>query len=181
MPPHHPSNVSNQHQSAASFPDGVSLQPQQQRILGAVGGPASIGGGATGALTDLLGLEGELTNIQEGIRQIDQIGSNPAAMVVLQNQQHQQMGYNTSDMIPIGSLQPSSSSFPANHPPHQSNQMNQMNLTQPAPAATQHGHKPHYPQAIMSSGGVTSKQDLFGATPFLPPPPSKVSGLLYYS
>lgn len=144
---------------------------QQQKIHGALSGQAV--GGASGALTDLLGLESECANIQAGIRQIDQIGSNPAAMVVLQNQQHG-MGYNPSEMIPIGSLHPSSNHFPGSNPPHQQI-ASQMNMTQPVTAASQQGQKPHYPQAIMNSGGVTSKQDLFGATPFLPPPPSKVN------
>ena len=167
LPPHHPSNVgaSNQQHSAASFPDGNPLQPppvQQQKIHGSVGGATT--GGASGALNDLLGLESECANIQAGIRQIDQIGSNPVALAALQNQQ-QGMGYNTPEMIPIGSLQPSSNQFPG---------ANQMNVTQPVASAPQQGQKPHYPQAIMNSGGVTSKQDLFGATPFLPPPPSKV-------
>ena len=48
---------------------------------------ASLGGGTSGALTDLLGLESECANIQAGIRQIDQIGSNPVALAALQNQQ----------------------------------------------------------------------------------------------
>ena len=68
-------------------------------------------------------------------------------------------------MIPIGSLQPSSNQFP---------RANQMNVNQGVTSTPQQGQKPHHPQAIMNSGGVTSKQDLFGATPFLPPPPSKV-------
>ena len=161
LPPHHPSNAnaSSQQHSAASFPDGSPLQPppmQQQKVQGAVGGVAA--GGASGALNDLLGLESECANIQEGIRQIDQIGSNPAALANMQNTP-QGIGYN-ADMIPIGSLQPSSSQFPGT---------NQMNT-----AAQQQGQKPHHPQAIMNSGGVSSKPDLFGATPFLPPPPSKV-------
>ena len=144
---------------------------QQQKMHGAVGGAAT--GGTSGALTDLLGLESECANIQAGIRQIDQIGSNPAAMVALQNQQ-QGMGYNPPEMIPIGSLQPSSNHFPGSHPPHQ-HVPGQMNITHPVTTtAPQQVQKPHYPQAIMNSGGVTSKQDLFGATPFLPPPPSKV-------
>ena len=143
---------------------------QQQKIRSSVGGAAT--GGTSGALTDLLGLESECANIQAGIRQIDQIGSNPAAMVALQNQQ-QGIGYNPSEMIPIGSLQPSSNHFPVSHPPHQ-NIPSQMNTTQPVTTSLQQGQKPHYPQAIMNSGGATSKQDLFGATPFLPPPPSKV-------
>ena len=130
---------------------------QQQKAHGAATG-ATVGG-ASGALNDLLGLESECANIQAGIRQIDQIGSNPAALASIQNQA-QGMGYN-ADMIPIGSLQPSSNQFPGS---------NQMNV-----AAQQPGQKPHHPQAIMNSGGVSSKPDLFGATPFLPPPPSKVS------
>ena len=121
------------------------------------GGAAT--GGASGALNDLLGLESECANIQAGIRQIDQIGSNPVALASLQNQP-QGMGYN-ADMIPIGSLQPSSNQFPGT---------NQMSST-----ASQQGQKSHHPQAIMNSGGVSSKPDLFGATPFLPPPPSKVT------
>ena len=159
LPPHHPSNAnaSNQQHSAASFPDGSPLPTmQQQKIQGASGGVAT--GGASGALNDLLGLESECANIQAGIRQIDQIGSNPAALANIQNQ-HQGMGYN-ADMIPIGSLQPSSNQFPGT---------NQMNTTAQQPL-----QKSHHPQAIMNSGGVTSKPDLFGATPFLPPPPSKV-------
>ena len=146
---------------------------------------AAAGGGATGALTDLLGLESELTNIQAGIRQIDQIGSNPAANVAtmaaaLQNQQQQQSvgRYSSPDMIPLGSLQTSSGNFPsaANH--QSSLPTNHMSIPnqQPVTMAQQQGgqQKPHYPQAIMKSGGVTSKPDLFGAAPFLPPPPSKV-------
>ena len=134
----------------------------QQTVHGSVGGATT--GGASGALNDLLGLESECANIQAGIRQIDQIGSNPVALAALQNQQ-QGIGYNTPEMIPIGSLQPSSNQFPG---------ANQINVTQPVTSAPQQGQKPHHPQAIMNSGGVTSKQDLFGATPFLPPPPSKV-------
>ena len=166
LPPHHPSNVgsSNQQQSAASFPDGNPLQAppmHQQKAHGSVGVPTT--GGASGALNDLLGLESECANIQAGIHQIDQIGSNPAALASIQNQA-QGMGYN-ADMIPIGSLQPSSNQFPGS---------NQMNV-----AAQQPGQKPHHPQAIMNSGGVSSKPDLFGATPFLPPPPSKVLYLFF--
>ena len=135
---------------------------QQQKVQGAAGGATT--GGASGALTDLLGLESECANIQAGIRQIDQIGSNPVAMAALQNQQPG-LGLNTSEMIPIGSLQPSSNQFPVPH---------QMKMTQAMANAQHQGQKPHHPHAIMNSGGVASKQDLFGATPFLPPPPSKV-------
>ena len=168
LPPHHPSNVgaSNQQQSAASFPDGNPLQAppmHQQKAHGSLGGPTN--GGASGALNDLLGLESECANIQAGIRQIDQIGSNPVAMAALQNPGIS--GFNSgAEMIPIGSLQPSSNHFPVGS-------QQQMSTSGLQVSNTSGQHKPHHPQAIMNSGGVTSKQDLFGATPFLPPPPSK--------
>ena len=140
---------------------------QQQKVHGAATGATA--GGASGALNDLLGLESECANIQAGIRQIDQIGSNPVAMAALQNPGIS--GFNSgAEMIPIGSLQPSSNHFPVG------SQQQQMNTSSLPVSNTSHPgqHKPHHPQAIMNSGGVTSKQDLFGATPFLPPPPSKV-------
>ena len=171
LPPHHPSNVGGapQQHSAASFPDGSPLHPQSmQKMQGAAGGGVALGG-TSGALTDLLGLESECANIQAGIRQIDQIGSNPVAMAALQNPGIS--GFNSgAEMIPIGSLQPSSNHFPVG------SQQQQMNTSSLPVSNTSHPgqHKPHHPQAIMNSGGVTSKQDLFGATPFLPPPPSKV-------
>ena len=169
LPPHHPSNVGGapQQHSAASFPDGSPLHPQSmQKMQGAAAVGASLGGGTSGALTDLLGLESECANIQAGIRQIDQIGSNPVAMAALQNPGIS--GFNSgAEMIPIGSLQPSSNHFPVGS-------QQQMGTSSLQVSNTSGQHKPHHPQAIMNSGGVTSKQDLFGATPFLPPPPSKV-------
>ena len=169
LPPHHPSNVggATQQHSAASFPDGSPLHPQSmQKMQGAAAVGASLGGGTSGALTDLLGLESECANIQAGIRQIDQIGSNPVAMAALQNPGIS--GFNSgAEMIPIGSLQPSSNHFPVGS-------QQQMGTSSLQVSNTSGQHKPHHPQAIMNSGGVTSKQDLFGATPFLPPPPSKV-------
>ena len=73
MLPHHPASIQQQPlTSAVSFPDGPSHQhqqrQQQQQQQQAVAPPVSHHharpGPASGALSDLLGLENELTNIQ---------------------------------------------------------------------------------------------------------------------
>lgn len=151
--------------SVASFPDGPSSRGQ-----------------ASGALSDLLGLENELTSIQAGIRQIDKIA--PSAP----------MSFQTDSMIPIGSLQPSSN-FPtssSNDHPHQSS-VNHHQNHQPypglphAPTATQvkdigtasEAQSPINP-ALMTQAPILQRHDPFGATPFLPPPPSKTNRGRYH-
>lgn len=143
--------------SIASFPDGPSghvqgppaaaqfeaIQPQ---------GPTS-NGGASGALSDLLGLEGELSNIQKGMQQMDHVPQNRAGA----------FGFN-QDMIPRGSLQPSSNSFPATDEIHKMQHF-------PNPSIAGAGMAAAAPSGPHPQGG--GKTDIFGSTPFLPPPPSK--------
>ena len=197
MLPHHPGSTQApfpqqafgaSNVSAATFPDGGgAIVPPNHHLPP----KSNAGGPASGALSDLLGLESELTNIQvilfvcsnkkamstlnvfqAGIRQIDKIA--PSAP----------MSFQTDSMIPIGSLQPSSNNFP------NEGQMNQ----QPYPGL------PHAPTAMQAKELAPSQQetqlplnpalmtqaqpqqqqqqqlsgrpDPFGGTPFLPPPPS---------
>ena len=55
---------------------------------------------ASGALTDLLGLESELTSIQAGMRSLEQMGASGGHTQPAASQ-------GQPDMIPVGSLQPS--------------------------------------------------------------------------
>ena len=61
---------------------------------------------ASGALTDLLGLESELTSIQAGMRSLEQMG---ASQLYGASGGHTQPAASQGqpDMIPVGSLQPS--------------------------------------------------------------------------
>ncbi len=113
--------------------------------------------------------------MQAGIRQIDKIA--PSAP----------MSFQTDSMIPIGSLQPSSNTFPAG----QEGQQQQLQQQQPVTTApSSYPGLPHAPTAQQAQelGPVTTpaqpqqlnpallaqapvRKDPFGATPFLPPPP----------
>ena len=103
--------------------------------------------------------------LQAGIRQIDKIAPNPP------------MSFQTDSMIPIGSLQPSSNSFPANEQmnypglPHAPT-VQQAQALGPVTTEVQSPINPalmtQAPQPILQQ----QRPDPFGATPFLPPPPS---------
>ncbi|XP_040570002.1 protein disabled [Lepeophtheirus salmonis] len=99
-----------------------------------------------GALSDLLGLQDELTHIQAGIRQIDKIA--PTAP----------MSFQTDSMIPLGVR---------NNPiPAQQLSFETHVTLNKRPAAIMN----------MNPVTTISGSDAFGAAPFLPPPPSKSGG-----
>jgi hypothetical protein len=100
------------------------------------------------------------------------------------------MSFQTDSMIPIGSLQPSSNNFPTSN--DQVNQQQQQQQQQSyaglphAPTAQQAKHlgpvvpseaqSPINPALMTQAPAPIPQQqrpDPFGATPFLPPPPSK--------
>lgn len=120
-------------------------------------GGAILAGGS--GLSDLLGLESELSNIQAGIQQIDRIAPNTS-----------NLSFPTDSMIPIMSTQQQSNSNVYGYLPPQANQpqpqQQQSNQSQNV------GEVKSFPQAIVNTGQISQQRaDAFGATPFLPPPP----------
>ena len=105
---------------------------------------------------------------QAGIRQIDKIA--PSAP----------MSFQTDSMIPIGSLQPSSNSFPTGGSGNESGHHHPYPGLPHAPTMQQakdlgpvSSESPMNPALVMSQAApMMQRPDPFGATPFLPPPPA---------
>lgn len=134
--------------SVASFPEpAMGLRSQQPDIV-----PTSSG------FDDLLGLESQLTSIQAGIHQIDNITPNTIPMTL-----------NTDSMMPLGSQMSQAqvmTSLTSSGP--------QMRVAGGMVVSSASGTtQKTYPQAIMNTGPI-SKPDSFGSAPFLPPPPSRM-------
>eukprot|EP00096_Caligus_rogercresseyi_P002828 TRINITY_DN1513_c3_g1_i1.p1 TRINITY_DN1513_c3_g1~~TRINITY_DN1513_c3_g1_i1.p1 ORF type:complete len:1235 (-),score=350.60 TRINITY_DN1513_c3_g1_i1:195-3899(-) len=133
--------------ASTSLPQSVSLSQSSDPSAALNNNVKNSGGG--GALSDLLGLQDELTHIQAGIRQIDKIA--PTAP----------MSFQTDSMIPLS----------GNHTLHHGQLVTEANQHH-------HQHQQGLnkrPAAIMNSNpvGGMGGSDAFGAAPFLPPPPSK--------
>ncbi|XP_059099069.1 uncharacterized protein LOC131893139 [Tigriopus californicus] len=133
--------------SVATFPEqAMGLRSQQPDIV-----PTSSG------FDDLLGLESQLTSIQAGIHQIDNITPNTIPMTL-----------NTDSMMPLGGQMSQAQAMTSMVSSGPQMRVAGGIIVSSASGTTQKT----YPQAIMNTGPV-SKPDSFGATPFLPPPPSR--------